>query len=68
MEFTGASLKDAIALCTVQPACFLGLNTEEYAGIVPGNPADIVLFNFTPGNKRLWIRQTFLGGCSIFQI
>jgi N-acetylglucosamine-6-phosphate deacetylase len=67
MEFTGASLKDTISLCTVQPARFLGLNTAEYTGIVPGNSANLVLFDFVPGDRRLRIRQTFLGGHNIFK-
>jgi N-acetylglucosamine-6-phosphate deacetylase len=67
MEFTGASLKETIALCTVQPARFLGLDTAEYAGIVPGNSANLALFDFAPGDKRLNIRQTVLAGRTIFQ-
>jgi N-acetylglucosamine-6-phosphate deacetylase len=60
MEFTGASLKEAIALCTVQPASFLGLDTAEYTCLVPGNPANLTLFDFAPGDKRLNIRRTIL--------
>jgi N-acetylglucosamine-6-phosphate deacetylase len=67
IEFTGVSLKEAIALCSVQPARFLGLDTAEYTGIVPGNPANLTLFDFAPGDKRLNIRQAVLSGRTIFQ-
>jgi N-acetylglucosamine-6-phosphate deacetylase len=67
MEFTGASLRETLALCTIQPARFLGLDTAEYEGIAPGNPANLTLFDFAPGDKRLGIRRTFLAGRTIFQ-
>ncbi|MDR1319294.1 MAG: hypothetical protein LBJ90_06685 [Treponema sp.] len=66
MDFTGASLKEALALCTVQPARFLGLDVSGYEDFRPGNPADLTIFFYSPGDERLGIRRTLAGGKTVF--
>ena len=66
MEFTGASLKDAIDLCTIQPARFLGLDTAEYAAITAGNSANLTLFLFESEDNKLRIKQTICNGQTVF--
>ena len=66
MEFTGASLREALALCTFQPARFLGLDTAAYTGIDPGNTANFATFFYEPGDKQLKVRQTICNGQIVF--
>jgi N-acetylglucosamine-6-phosphate deacetylase len=66
MEFTGASLAEAVALCTIQPARFLGLDSAEYAAIAPGNPANLIAFFYRPGDRRLRIKRAFCNGEPVF--
>jgi N-acetylglucosamine-6-phosphate deacetylase len=63
MEYTGTSLGEALALCTVQPARYLGLPSE--AGFEPAG--GLTLFFYTPGRGRLEIETTFSGGRVIYQ-
>jgi N-acetylglucosamine-6-phosphate deacetylase len=62
MNCTGASLKDAITLCTLQPARYLDMDTAEYSSFSPGLPANLVLFEYTPNCKQLKILQTISQG------
>jgi N-acetylglucosamine-6-phosphate deacetylase len=62
MEFTGASLRETVMLCTLQPARFLGIDTGACKDFTPGCRADLVLFNYTPGFKKLEILQTLVSG------
>jgi len=66
MEFTGASLKEALSLCTIQPARFLGLDSTEYTAIAPGNPANLTTFFYGPADKQLKIQQTVCNGQTVF--
>lgn len=66
MEFTGASLKETIILCTEHPARFLGLDEDDYAAFKPGSRADLTLFSYTPGDRALQIHQTFASGCVVY--
>ena len=70
MEFTGASLKEAIGLCTIQPARFLDLDTKGPAGsgefAAPGNPANLTTFFYKPGDTQLKIHQTICNGQMVF--
>ena len=66
MEFTGVSLKEALALCTIQPARFLNLDVAEYTSIVPGNPANLTMFFYSPGDKQLRINKTICNGQIVF--
>jgi N-acetylglucosamine-6-phosphate deacetylase len=66
MEFTGASLKEAVALCTIRPARFLGLSgsagSDEYSAIAAGNPANLTTFFYKPGDRQLRIQKTIING------
>jgi len=66
MEFTGASLKEALSLCTIQPARFLGLDSAEYAATAPGNPANLTTFFYGPTDKQLRIQQTVCNGQTLY--
>ena len=66
MEFTGVSLKEAITLCTIQPARFLGLDTGEYSQFISGNSANLCLFSYGPADKQLRIHQTINNGQTVF--
>jgi N-acetylglucosamine-6-phosphate deacetylase len=66
MEYTGASLKETIRLCTVQPARFLGLDAGVYEDFTPGAKAGLVLFNYNPGYKKLEIVKTVIAGRILF--
>jgi N-acetylglucosamine-6-phosphate deacetylase len=65
MEFTGASLKETIGLCTAHPARFLGLK-DEYAALASGCRADLTVFSYSPGDRALHIRQTLIAGHVVF--
>jgi N-acetylglucosamine-6-phosphate deacetylase len=65
MDFTGASLKEAITLCTIQPARFLGLNDTADI-ITPGTSANLTLFFYSPTDKQLRIQQTICNGQTVF--
>jgi N-acetylglucosamine-6-phosphate deacetylase len=60
MEFTGASLRDAIKLCTINPARFLGFDTAEYDGFRSGMKASLSLFDYSDG--KITIKQTVAAG------
>jgi N-acetylglucosamine-6-phosphate deacetylase len=63
IEFTGASLKETIELCTVHPARFLGFSAPA---LNPGSRADLTLFSYASGDGRLTIRQTITAGRVVF--
>jgi N-acetylglucosamine-6-phosphate deacetylase len=65
MEFTGASLKETIELCTARPARFLGL-ADGYTALAPGCRADLTVFSYTPGDRALKIRHTLSAGRVVF--
>jgi N-acetylglucosamine-6-phosphate deacetylase len=65
MEFTGASLKETIGLCTARPARFLGL-ADDYTALAPGCRADLTVFSYTPGDRALKVRQTVAAGRVVF--
>jgi N-acetylglucosamine-6-phosphate deacetylase len=66
MEFTGVSLRQALALCTIQPAKFLGLDTAEYSSFTPGNTANLTLFRFSAMDKKLNICRTICNGETVY--
>ncbi|MDR1588132.1 MAG: amidohydrolase family protein [Treponema sp.] len=68
MEYTGASLKETIMLCTFQPAWFLGLDAEVYKDFTPGGKADLVLFNYNSVYKKLEILKTLISGRTLFDV
>ncbi len=68
MRFTGSSLKDAIGLCTLNPARVLGLGKsyKSYGKLEAGAPANIVLFEYNTGDERLEILKTVTMGREVF--
>lgn len=66
MEFTEHTLAEAIALCTANPARYLGLADPLYGQLAVGAPAHLCLFRYAPGDQRLRIEQTLLDGELIY--
>jgi N-acetylglucosamine-6-phosphate deacetylase len=64
MEFTGASLKDAIKACTVNPARFLGFNSAGYDDLRSGMKASLSLFEYSGG--KITIKQTIAAGSVVY--
>jgi N-acetylglucosamine-6-phosphate deacetylase len=62
MEFTGCSLGDAIRLCTVNPARFLGSLPPQYGTLAVGAPANLCVFRYEYGDPRLKVLQTYVQG------
>ncbi|MGB4586554.1 MAG: amidohydrolase family protein [Rectinemataceae bacterium] len=61
MRFTGASLSEAIRLCTRNPAEFLRPGVLS-GKIEIGRSANIVLFHFNEGDERLRIESVLIEG------
>jgi len=61
MRFTGATLGDTIRLCTVNPARILS-RIASAGRLTPNSPANIVLFRFEKGDKRLKVEKTLING------
>ncbi len=66
LRFTEATVGDAVATCTRNPAALLGWRELE-RGLLPGAPADLTLFDYEAGGESLTIRQTFRDGESIWK-
>lgn len=66
MEYTGCSLGDAIGLCTVNPARFLGSLPSRYGTLGVGAPANLCVFRYARGDERLGILQTFVQGRLVY--
>jgi N-acetylglucosamine-6-phosphate deacetylase len=72
MDFTDASLEEAVHMATVQPAELLGLPS---ASLEPGAAADLAVFDLPEsaraepqgtGSPRLQIRSTYLAGKLVY--
>jgi N-acetylglucosamine-6-phosphate deacetylase len=61
MEFTGNSLGEAISLCSRNPARIQGA-PDNYGTLMPGAPANLVLFEYEQGMDRLNILKTVCCG------
>jgi N-acetylglucosamine-6-phosphate deacetylase len=66
MEFTGHGLAESIALCTVNPARYLGIADALYGRLAAGAPAHLCLFRYAPGDERLRIELAVLDGEPIY--
>ena len=65
MRFSGASLAEAIGLCTVNPARLLSLGGQT--GILAvGEPADLALFRLGNAGEKLSIERTVIAGEEAF--
>jgi N-acetylglucosamine-6-phosphate deacetylase len=62
VEYTGCKLGDAIRLCTVNPARFLGSLPPQYGTLVVGAPANLCVFRYASGDPRLKVLQTYVQG------
>jgi N-acetylglucosamine-6-phosphate deacetylase len=65
INFSGHDLASTIPLCTTNPAKLLKL-AENFGKLEVGAPANLVLFTFQPGEKRLKILKTIRAGKEIF--
>jgi N-acetylglucosamine-6-phosphate deacetylase len=65
MEFTGAPLRDAVRLCTINPGRLLGLE-PGFGDIRPGSPADVVLFRLPPKGP-LVVEKTVASGRVVYE-
>jgi len=65
IRFTGHALKDAVKLCTSNPAKILGidLRLEEFS---PGMPADIVQFRCHQGAEKIEVLKTIFNGTTLY--
>ena len=64
MRMTGATLRDAVAMATRNPAR-IGRVAGRWRGLQPGQVADIVKFQFEEGQVR--ILETYLAGQKVYQ-
>jgi len=60
MNFTGEGAGGAGRLCTENPARLLGLPAERFS-LAPGPRANVVEFDYEPGNEALKIRKVAAG-------
>jgi len=60
MNFTGEGAGGAVKLCTENPARLLGLPAERFS-LAPGPRANVVEFDYEPGNEALKIRKVAAG-------
>jgi N-acetylglucosamine-6-phosphate deacetylase len=64
MRFTRVSLRDAIAMATVNPARVGRIASRRGLGV--GQRADLVLFDLDKPNGGLRVRETWLGGERVY--
>jgi N-acetylglucosamine-6-phosphate deacetylase len=65
MTFAGLSLADAVRLATVNPAR-AGRVPGRTRGLEAGERADLVLFRFDAGEKRISVEATWVDGEKVF--
>jgi len=65
INFSGYDLASTIPLCTTNPAKLLKL-AENFGKLEVDTPANLTLFTFQPGEKRLNILKTIRAGKEIF--
>ncbi len=65
VEFTGHGLKEAVRLCTRNPAAILKM-PPGYGDLKEGVSANLCLFRYTPGDERLSIEKTICAGEVVF--
>ena len=61
MEFTGYGLGETISLCSQNSGRIQGA-PENYGTLLPGAPANLIVFEYEPGMDRLIILQTICCG------
>lgn len=65
MEFTGTPLAQTIALCTANPARYVGLPIDRYSSFKVGGAADFCVFSYQKGASRLLIEKAILDGVDL---
>ena len=65
VNMTGYNLASTLPLCTTNPAKLLNV-APNFGTFEIGAPANLVLFTFQPGEKRLMILKTIRAGKEIF--
>jgi N-acetylglucosamine-6-phosphate deacetylase len=65
MRLGELSLADAVRLATVNAARAGGVPGRQQ-GLVPGERADFVLFDFDPANKKIQVQATYVGGQKVW--
>jgi N-acetylglucosamine-6-phosphate deacetylase len=67
MRLGELSLSDAVRLATVNAAC-AGRVPGRQRGLVPGERADFVLFDFDRGSKSIRVKSTYIGGRKVWSL
>ena len=65
MRLAGLTLADAVRLATVN-AAIAGKVPGRQKGLVAGERADFVLFDFDSRSKKIQVRATYVGGEKVF--
>ena len=65
VRFGGIPLSSVIALATTNPAR-VGRIAGRQRGLVPGEKADLIRFGWDEGAKSLVVRETIVGGLSVY--
>jgi N-acetylglucosamine-6-phosphate deacetylase len=65
MQLADAPLADAVRAASVN-AALAGRVPGRWRGLVPGERADLVQFQFDPEAKRILIAATWLSGRKVF--
>jgi N-acetylglucosamine-6-phosphate deacetylase len=63
IDYAGVSLKDAIDMASRNPARLLGFPTVR---LRPGDPAELMVFHYQPGDVRLAVQAAVGGGALRF--
>lgn len=64
VRFAGLGVADAVGMATRRPATLLG--RPDLGSLVPGSCADVVLARWSPGDERLQVVQTVVGGAIVY--
>ncbi len=62
----GVTLRDAVVMAT-QNAARVGRVAGRQRGIVPGEKADVVLFEWEPSACQLRVKETIVAGISVYK-
>lgn len=65
MRLTGVSLADAVTMAT-RNAARAGRIASRQRGLVPGDRADVVLFDFDETTREIHVRETWVSGKRVY--
>jgi N-acetylglucosamine-6-phosphate deacetylase len=66
VRYSGASLREAVLMAT-QNAARIGRIAGRLRGIVPGEKADLVLFDWNAEEFRLTVKETIVAGIPVYK-